>query len=97
MHAASLTTVYKALGGLLTSNTLIQPIVMSYNKELDPYSAKAQNDNLTPQEKVDGLHSIVKKVKTGMLTTRSADGLMHSRAMAPAGRKHLTLQRAVPH
>ncbi|EKM54548.1 uncharacterized protein PHACADRAFT_258472 [Phanerochaete carnosa HHB-10118-sp] len=57
---------------------------MSYNKELDPYSAKAQNDNLTPQEKIDGLHSIVKKVKTGMLTTRSADGLMHSRAMSPA-------------
>ena len=59
---------------------------MSYNKELDPYTAKAQNDNLTPQEKVEGLHSIIKKVKTGMLTTRSGDGLMHSRAMAPAGR-----------
>ena len=60
---------------------------MSYNKELDPYSAKAQNDNLTTQEKIDGLHTIVKKVKTGMLTTRSADGHMHSRAMAPAGRR----------
>lgn len=58
---------------------------MSYNKKLDPYSAKAQNDNLTPREKVDGLHTIVKTVKTGMLTTRSADGHMHSRAMAPAG------------
>ncbi|OBZ70583.1 Protein bli-3 [Grifola frondosa] len=55
------------------------------NKELDPYTAKAQNDNLTPQEKVDGLHAIVNSVKTGMLTTRSSDGSMHSRAMAPAG------------
>ena len=61
---------------------------MSYNKELDPYSAKAQNDNLTPQEKVEGLHSIIQKVKTGMLTSRSADGHMHSRAMAPAGRAY---------
>ena len=61
---------------------------MSSNKELDPYTAKAQNDNLTPQEKVDGLHSIVKKVKTGMLTSRSKDGHMHSRAMAPAGRMY---------
>ncbi|KAI0072433.1 hypothetical protein K474DRAFT_1693048 [Panus rudis PR-1116 ss-1] len=55
------------------------------NKELDPYTAKAQNDNLSPQEKIEGLHEILKQVKTGMLTTRSADGCMHSRAMAPAG------------
>ena len=59
---------------------------MSSSKTLDPYTAKAENNNLTPQEKVDGLHTIVKKVKTGMLTTRAADGHMHSRAMAPAGR-----------
>ncbi|KAI0744225.1 hypothetical protein C8Q80DRAFT_1220880 [Daedaleopsis nitida] len=58
---------------------------MSYNKELDPYSAKAQNDNLTPQEKIEGLHAIVQNVKTGMLTTRSSAGQLHSRAMAPAG------------
>ncbi|KAH9916933.1 hypothetical protein B0H21DRAFT_702908 [Amylocystis lapponica] len=57
------------------------------NKQLDPYStmAKAQNNNLSPQEKIDGLHAIVKSVKTGMLTTRNTDGSMHSRAMAPAG------------
>ncbi|OCH95107.1 hypothetical protein OBBRIDRAFT_823054 [Obba rivulosa] len=58
---------------------------VSNKQQLDPYSAKAQNDNLTPQEKIIGLHSIVKAVKTGMLTTRSADGFFHSRAMAPAG------------
>ncbi|THH02078.1 hypothetical protein EW026_g710 [Hermanssonia centrifuga] len=59
----------------------------SYNKELDPYSTKAKeaNANLTPQQKIDGLHAIVKKVKTAMLTTRDTDGHMHSRAMAPAG------------
>lgn len=55
------------------------------NKELDPYTAKAQNDNLSPQEKIEGLHAIVKHVKTGMLTSRSKDGCMHSRAMSPAG------------
>ncbi|KAI0339782.1 hypothetical protein BDW22DRAFT_543250 [Trametopsis cervina] len=58
---------------------------MSSAKQLDPYTAKAENDNLTPQEKIDGLHKIVQKVKTGMLTTRDAEGHMHTRAMAPAG------------
>ncbi|KAI8993880.1 hypothetical protein BD414DRAFT_513531 [Trametes punicea] len=58
---------------------------MSTNKELDPYTAKAENTNLSPQEKIQGLHSIVKNVKTGMLTTRSASGHLHARAMAPAG------------
>ncbi len=64
----------------------------SYNKELDPYSTKAKeaNANLTPQQKIDGLHAIVKKVKTAMLTTRDTDGHMHSRAMAPAGRESNT-------
>ncbi|KZT10709.1 uncharacterized protein LAESUDRAFT_692989 [Laetiporus sulphureus 93-53] len=55
------------------------------NKELDPYTAKAQNNNATPQEKIEGLHTIVKAVKTGMLTTRTADGSLHARAMAPVG------------
>lgn len=60
---------------------------MSTQKELDPYSAKAENNDLTPQQKIEGLHSIVTKIKTGMLTTRSKDGHMHARAMAPAGRE----------
>ncbi|KAI0930165.1 hypothetical protein AcV5_006949 [Taiwanofungus camphoratus] len=55
------------------------------NKELDPYTAKAENSNLTPQEKIAGLHAIVSRVKTGMLTTRTSDGFLHSRAMAPSG------------
>lgn len=59
----------------------------STQKELDPYTAKAQNDNLTPQEKIQGLHNILKTVQTGMLTTRDEKGSMHSRAMAPAGRE----------
>ncbi|KAI0655894.1 hypothetical protein C8Q70DRAFT_1047053 [Cubamyces menziesii] len=58
------------------------------NKQLDPYTAKAENDNLTPQEKIDGLHSILKNVKTGMLTTRSASGQLHARAMAPTAPVH---------
>lgn len=58
----------------------------TYQKELDPYTQKAENDNLTPQQKIDGLHAIVKRVKTGMFTTRTSDGHIHTRAMAPAGR-----------
>lgn len=59
------------------------------NKELDPYTAKAENNNISPQDKITGLHGIVKNVKTGMLTTRSVDGYLHSRAMAPVGREFL--------
>lgn len=58
---------------------------MSSNK-LDDYAAKTENNTHTPQEKIDGLHSILKTVKTGMLTTRSTDGSFHSRAMAPTSR-----------
>ena len=82
-HRSTLTIPhFTAARSLLTSPT------MSHNKDLDPYTAKAQNNNLTPQEKIDGLHAIVKSVKTGMLTTRSRDGHLHSRAMAPAGRTY---------
>ena len=73
----------------------------SPNKELDPYTAKAENDNLSPQEKIQGLHEIVRKVKTGMLTSRDSTGCMHSRAMAPSGRMfyvlYLALQRQYPY
>jgi len=55
------------------------------NPSLDPYTEKAQKNSFTPQEKIDGLHAIVKSVKTGMLTTRTASGELHSRAMVPAG------------
>ena len=71
--------------------------------DLDPYTAKAQNDDVTPQQKITGalraplfeapwltrctdLHAILKSAPTGMLTSRAADGSLHSRAMAPAGR-----------
>ncbi|KZV70709.1 hypothetical protein PENSPDRAFT_578986 [Peniophora sp. CONT] len=53
--------------------------------ELDPYTAKAQNDDVTPQKKITDLHAILKAAPTGMLTSRAADGSLHSRAMAPAG------------
>ncbi|KAI0085163.1 hypothetical protein BDY19DRAFT_967407 [Irpex rosettiformis] len=58
---------------------------MSTAKELDPYTAKAKNNDHTPQQKIQGLHKIIQRVKTGMLTTRDLEGRMHSRAMAPAG------------
>ena len=81
-----------------THITLLQTFTtatMSTNKELDPYTAKAEaaGDNLTPQEKIEGLHAIVNNVKTGMLTTRSASGELHSRAMAPAGRTSIIFAR----
>jgi hypothetical protein len=56
------------------------------SSDLDPYTAAAQNDNVTPQEKISGLHNILKSAKIGMLTTRSPDGGFHSRAMTPTSR-----------
>jgi len=58
---------------------------ISQSNPLDPYTAKAENHkNLSAQEKIAGLHEVVKGAKTAMLTTRAADGHMHSRAMTPA-------------
>lgn len=51
---------------------------------LDPYTATAENLSVTPHEKITGLHSILNSAKVGMLTTRSAGGSFHSRAMTPA-------------
>ncbi|TDL24239.1 hypothetical protein BD410DRAFT_786348 [Rickenella mellea] len=56
---------------------------MSDVKDLDPVTAKETNNDITPQAKIDGLKEIIKTVKMAMLTTRSSDGHMHSRAMAP--------------
>ena len=36
-----------------------------------------------------GVKEIIHQVKTGMLTTRSADGHLHSRAMTPASRSSM--------
>ncbi|KAF8160678.1 hypothetical protein B0H34DRAFT_795562 [Crassisporium funariophilum] len=55
----------------------------SNNNALDPYTAQAQNNDITPQEKINGLKEIIKSTQTAMLTTRSADGQFHSRAMVP--------------
>ncbi|PPQ84586.1 hypothetical protein CVT25_015789 [Psilocybe cyanescens] len=56
---------------------------MSNNNNLDPYTAQAQNNDVTPQEKIAGLKEIIKSTETAMLTSRSADGQFHSRAMSP--------------
>ncbi|KAH8119565.1 hypothetical protein DFH11DRAFT_453219 [Phellopilus nigrolimitatus] len=53
------------------------------NPTLDPYTQNAQNDDLTPQKKIDDMKVVLKAVKTGMLTTRDKDGNLHARAMTP--------------
>lgn len=72
---------------------------------LDPYTSQAQNNDITLQEKINGiffglllrhcltsinitgLKEIMVSTKTAMLTTRSADGQFHSRAMNPVSRR----------
>ncbi|KXN90853.1 Protein bli-3 [Leucoagaricus sp. SymC.cos] len=51
---------------------------------LDPFVAQASMTTASAKEKVDGLKEIIRSTETAMLTTRSADGHLHSRAMAPA-------------
>ncbi|KAJ7497249.1 hypothetical protein FB451DRAFT_1016927 [Mycena latifolia] len=57
---------------------------MASSNTLDPYTANAENTTLSPQEKIAGLHAILKKAGCGMLTTHGADGHLHSRAMIPS-------------
>ncbi|KAN0062693.1 hypothetical protein ACQY0O_004888 [Thecaphora frezii] len=47
-------------------------------------NAAANAQGLTTQEKIDGLLAITKTVGTAMLTTRSPDGKLAARAMAPS-------------
>ena len=71
---------------------------------LDPYTSQAQNNDITLQERINGiffglllrhcltvniigLKEIIESTKTAMLTTRSADGQFHSRAMNPVSRR----------
>jgi len=68
----------------LPRTTTIMSSTSNANSKLDPYTAKAQNNDLTPQEKIDGLKTILSTVKTGMLTSRDKNGFMHARAMRPA-------------
>ncbi|GJJ06437.1 hypothetical protein Clacol_000629 [Clathrus columnatus] len=49
--------------------------------QLEPYTAKAENRDVTPQVKINDLEALVHKVQTAMLTTRSREGQLHSRAM----------------
>ncbi|KAF9447955.1 hypothetical protein P691DRAFT_801518 [Macrolepiota fuliginosa MF-IS2] len=50
---------------------------------LDPYTAQASMTTANTKEKIDGLREIISATETAMLTTRSAEGHLHSRAMAP--------------
>ncbi|KAI0305669.1 hypothetical protein B0F90DRAFT_1808866 [Multifurca ochricompacta] len=58
---------------------------MSSNVQLDPYTAEAQNDNVTLLQKVTDLHKVIQGAQTGMLTTRASDDHLHARAMTPVG------------
>ncbi|KDR75078.1 hypothetical protein GALMADRAFT_140627 [Galerina marginata CBS 339.88] len=50
---------------------------------LDPFTPETLDDGITAQEKIDGLRDILRAIPTAMLTTRSANGHLHSRAMNP--------------
>ncbi|KDE07695.1 hypothetical protein MVLG_02154 [Microbotryum lychnidis-dioicae p1A1 Lamole] len=55
----------------------------------DPYTAKAAS-NASPAEMIKELRDeVIKSSKFAMLTTRSKDGTLHSRAMSPASDKGL--------
>lgn len=53
---------------------------------IDPTAQQAHHNaqSLSPQQKLDGLFAITKTVGTAMLTSRSPDGKLASRAMVPA-------------
>ncbi|KAH9054274.1 hypothetical protein EDB87DRAFT_1689421 [Lactarius vividus] len=58
---------------------------MSHNVQLDPYTARAENTNVSPSQKIKDLHGVIRGAETGMLTTRASDGCLHARAMTPVG------------
>jgi len=57
-------------------------------KDLDSYTHDAENKEITPQKKIDGLKALIKETKTAMFTTRTATGELHSRAMTPCAPHH---------
>ncbi|GJN91134.1 hypothetical protein Rhopal_004152-T1 [Rhodotorula paludigena] len=58
----------------------------------DPYTAKAEKNDVSPSQKIEELRGIIKECKFGLLVSRNADGHLHSRAMAPASHKGLVFQ-----
>ncbi|CAG7850660.1 Protein bli-3 [Serendipita indica DSM 11827] len=56
---------------------------------LDPYTAAAENDEITPQKKIDGLYEIIKATHMCMLVTRAPDGHLHSRCMTASSTEGL--------
>ncbi|TFL01615.1 hypothetical protein BDV98DRAFT_612489 [Pterulicium gracile] len=65
------------------------------NPNLDPVSAKSENLSITPQKKIEDLHALIQKAGVAMLTTRAADGELHSRAMVATTPKTATQLRLV--
>jgi hypothetical protein len=52
--------------------------------QLDPYTARAEANDLSPQQKIDGLKDIVKQCKHGMLVTRSTQDVRRSQSLIPS-------------
>jgi hypothetical protein len=52
-------------------------------KSADPYKAKNFESDVPLKEKLEDLFSIVDSNKIGMMTTRTQDDLLVSRAMVP--------------
>ncbi|KAH9002588.1 hypothetical protein EDB86DRAFT_3063161 [Lactarius hatsudake] len=58
---------------------------MSHNVQLGPYTANAENTNVSPLQKMKDFYEVMRGAETGMLTTRASDGCLHARAMTPVG------------
>lgn len=72
-----------------------------HNDNLTPQEKITSTSNFTTKSKTKldilsskALHEIVKAANTAMLTTRSSEGHLHSRAMTPASRKHSVIRAA---
>jgi len=62
------------------------PVDSSQAASKDPYVESAQQD-ASPAQKVKEIQSIISSAKTCMFTTKTQDGTLHSRAMAPASKE----------
>ncbi|KAF9519217.1 hypothetical protein BS47DRAFT_80486 [Hydnum rufescens UP504] len=72
---------YKVLA--LQKTTMAPPTMASPEPYIHPTA------NMTLQQKVDGMHKVIKAAKSSMLTTCGTDGSLHSRAMTPASYESL--------
>jgi len=77
------------LGSTISKHFYINMSSSQVKEFLDPYTSTAENDDITPQKKIDGFQEIVNATHMCMLTTRDPSGELHSRCMAPASSEGL--------